>query len=76
MNESNVRKFPGSSRVEPGKIPDPQLHIQQPTTKNKNWKQLTSTEQSTIQKCHQEKFTLIKLEDLPLNQAVGKKTWW
>ena len=45
-------------------------------TKNNNWKQSTFTRQSTSSKFHQEKLTLIKLEDFPSNQAVGTNTWW
>ena len=83
MTESNVRKLlPHSIPAAlvhqdiTDKMPNLILHIQQPMTENNNWKQLTSTRQSTSQKCHQAKYSPIKLENSPSNQAVGKNVWW
>ena len=62
--------------IEPGKIPNLLLHNKKPMTKKYNWKKLISTQQSTRQKCHQAKYTLIKMANFPPNQKVGTNTWW
>ena len=47
-----------------------------PTTdcQKQETKKSISTQQPTIQKYHQAKFTLIKLEDFPSNKSVGTNT--